>query len=209
MSVSRQRIFEYIRSHRVATASDVARSLATTDANARRHMLILESQGLVQVIGLRPKDGRGRPSKLYSVSERYLGNNFAMVTCVLMNLYLGSSSGKKRDKAIQKLVLNLIKSTDGEKVVAKAKNIKSITQRLSQIISILNSMNYQARWEAHVDAPHIIFGHCPYAAILHNHPEFCEVDKLLLEMMSDLRIDQREKLAIDSRGVKYCLFAVI
>jgi len=70
-------------------------------------------------------------------------------------------------------------------------------------------MNYQARWEAHVDAPHIIFGHCPYAAILPDHPEFCELDKLLLEMLSDLRIDQREKLANDTRGIKYCLFAVI
>jgi predicted ArsR family transcriptional regulator len=82
----------------------------------------------------------------------------------------------------------------------------SLTHRLYQAIQRLNQMGYQARWEAHSEAPRLLLGHCPYAAILSKHPELCQMDAYLLEELMGVPADQIKKLAQDSRGARYCLF---
>jgi hypothetical protein len=56
-------------------------------------------------------------------------------------------------------------------------------------------MNYQARWEAGAEGPRIIFGLCPYAAIIEKHPELCRMDTALLGKMLGREAEQRLKLA--------------
>jgi predicted ArsR family transcriptional regulator len=69
-------------------------------------------------------------------------------------------------------------------------------------------MRYQARWEAHADAPRLTLGHCPYAAILPEHPELCALDAALLETLLGAPATQVAKLARDGRGGMYCLFVI-
>jgi predicted ArsR family transcriptional regulator len=45
-------------------------------------------------------------------------------------------------------------------------------------------MNYHARWEAGAEGPRILFGHCPYAAIVGKHPELCEMDVSLVSQLT-------------------------
>jgi len=72
----------------------------------------------------------------------------------------------------------------------------------------LNELNYEARWEAHADAPQVVLGHCPYAEIIDAHPELCQMDTFLLEILIGERAEQVEKLALNVRGWPYCLFRV-
>jgi predicted ArsR family transcriptional regulator len=81
-----------------------------------------------------------------------------------------------------------------------------MTQRLAKAVLRLNELGYQARWEAHSEAPHVILGHCPYALILPEHPELCQMDAHLLESLLGQPARQTKKLAVDSNGKHYCQF---
>jgi predicted ArsR family transcriptional regulator len=81
-----------------------------------------------------------------------------------------------------------------------------IVKRLNLTVERLNQMNYHARWEAGPQGPRLIFGHCPYAAILEKHPELCRMDAALLgELMGD---DAVQLFRIGKDGSSTCVFAL-
>jgi len=84
-----------------------------------------------------------------------------------------------------------------------------LTQALYQSVQQLNEMHYQARWEARAEAPRVILGHCPYASVLTEHPEICQLDASLLEEMLGQPVEQAARLAKDGRGMTYCAFRII
>ncbi len=63
-------------------------------------------------------------------------------------------------------------------------------------------MNYQARWEARSSGPRIVFAHCPYAMILPEHPELCQMDASLLESVLEVSVVQAARLAPSRQGGK-------
>jgi predicted ArsR family transcriptional regulator len=64
-------------------------------------------------------------------------------------------------------------------------------------------MNYHARWEAGQQGPRILFGHCPYAAIIEKHPELCQMDAALLK---ELFGDDMEQIAKIENFQGMCIF---
>ena len=70
-----------------------------------------------------------------------------------------------------------------QRIGGEGKTSINPTRRLYTAIQNLNKMNYFAHWEARHEGPRIIFSHCPYAAILPEHPELCQLDEFLLEIM--------------------------
>jgi len=68
-----------------------------------------------------------------------------------------------------------------------------IARRLNLIVEKLNQMNYHARWEAGADGPRIIFGHCPYAAIVGKHPELCDMDVSLVSQLASRPVLKEER----------------
>jgi predicted ArsR family transcriptional regulator len=81
-----------------------------------------------------------------------------------------------------------------------------VMKRLVRTVGRLNELHYQARWEASVAGPRLILGHCPYAAIVANHPELCRMDGFLLEMRLGSSVDQIAKLQLSDKGLPFCAF---
>jgi predicted ArsR family transcriptional regulator len=81
-----------------------------------------------------------------------------------------------------------------------------IAKRLNSSIEKLNKMNYHARWEAGPQGPRLIFGHCPYAALVGKHPELCQMDEALLEQFMGDSVAQMFK--IGKEGSSLCVFAL-
>jgi len=77
---------------------------------------------------------------------------------------------------------------------------------LNLTVEKLNQMNHHARWEAGSDGPRIIFGHCPYAAIIEKHPELCMMDEALLKEWMGQPTAQAAKAGKD--GSSICVFAI-
>jgi predicted ArsR family transcriptional regulator len=200
VKTSRERLFEYIRSHGVVTVADLSQALRMTSANARHHLAILEQQGLVEVIGTRASANRGRPSLIFKVSARTQGNNLDRLVGVLLTDSLTSLPPVEQTAALRRLAHKLLGSG--------LKTGGNLTQRLVQAVPRLNDMQYQARWEARAESPRLILGYCPYAPILSEHPELCHLDAYLLEDLLRFPVRQTAKLARDQRGLSYCAFVI-
>ena len=219
VKTSRQRLLEYIQTHRQVTVAELSRVLRMSRANARHHLAILEQQGLVRVAGERPAEtGRGRPALLYGLAESVQAHSLGELSGVLLELLEAEVAVELRPALYQKVACAL-KSTglavsgDGGRVSSQSSGGQfprpvSLTQRLAASVQNLNQLNYQARWEAHAQGPRLILGHCPYAAILKRHPEMCQIDRHLLEELSGAPVEQTERLAKDERGAPFCRFVL-
>src|SRR5512142_1093706 len=156
---SRQRILALIGRRGSASSSQIGRSLNMSPAAVRHHLGILRRDGRIAYERAEPKRGRGRPEKLYRLSDRLLGENLAALTDALLSAWLADLPASKRTAALQAL---------GESLAEQAGSLEpgvGATRRLVQLAEKLNGLNYQAHWEAGALGPRILLGHCPYAAV--------------------------------------------
>jgi len=79
-----------------------------------------------------------------------------------------------------------------------------LPRRLTSLVEKLNALNYQAGWEAAGAGPRVLFAHCPYAAIIADHPELCQMDTLVLEEFIGEGFTQLAKLGVE--GSRACVF---
>jgi predicted ArsR family transcriptional regulator len=204
MKTSRQRLLEYILAHYPVTAADLSQALQMTEANARHHLSILQERGLVQPAGFRSPPGKGRPSQLYRPSEGRLGHNLDQLAAAMLALLKSRSTSTELEAALSDLAGQIA----GPGMPAQQPRRESLTQRLYQAVHRLNELHYQARWEAWRGAPRLILGHCPYAAIIQQHPELCRLDAYLLGGLAGAQVEQTAKLAPDMQGALHCIFRI-
>lgn len=204
MKTSRQRVLEYIHTHYPVTAANLSQALKMTEANARHHLAILEERGLVQPAGQRPPQGKGRPAQLFMPSEHTLGNNLDQLAAALLEMLKRQDDPAALDAALRGLAARIAQASPAP----PAHSGESLTRRLYRAVQRLNELHYQARWEAWRGAPRLILGHCPYAAIIHQHPELCRMDTYLLQELAGARAEQTSKLTPDSKGALHCTFFI-
>jgi predicted ArsR family transcriptional regulator len=163
-----------------------------TPANARHHLGILAADGRVEIISER-QGGRGRPEKVYRLAGTLAGENLS----VLADAVLTEAGGKFEMEAV------------GQRIAGEsADSSQPLMRRLATTIDRLNTMHYQARWEAGPEGPRIILGRCPYAAIIHAHPELCKMDLSLLSELLGGRLKQTAKLESGAGDLPFCTFTL-
>lgn len=201
MKTSRQRVLEYVQAHYPVTAADLSQALHMTEANARHHLAILQARGLLRSAGQRAASVKGRPARLYLPSEQILGHNLDQLAAALLELLGSRLSSTELDALLHDLA--------GQMVPAHPASHESLTQRLYHAVQQLNQLHYQARWEAWRGAPRVILDHCPYAAIIGQHPELCRLDIRLLENLAGAPVEQTSKLSPDTQGALHCTFRIL
>jgi predicted ArsR family transcriptional regulator len=198
MQHTRQQILDFLKHNRIATAIEMSQALLVTSANVRHHLKLLETAGFVEVVGQRPGRGRGRPMKLYSLTEQALQQNLDGLSSALLQTVL-SDTQNPNDK-LDQIAFNLV----GDFEVAN-----HIHTRLHQAIDHLRQLQYQAAWEASPTGPRLILRNCPYAVILDEHPELCRMDEALLSRLLDQPVQQTAKLERQPDGVPHCAFITL
>lgn len=210
MKTVRERILEYIRSHRAVTVAELSLAFQMTTANARHHLSTLLDQGLLQVVADRPASGKGRPARIFAISEQTLGDNFDLLAGILLDQFAKQTEPDQFENLLKELAGQLerrmVAAKKGTGVLVKTG--ESLTRRLGRTTEILNQQHYQARWEARPDAPRLVLGHCPFSAILQEHPELCKLDAYLIEHLAATPVEQTAKLARDPAGLRFCMFRV-
>ena len=206
----RERILDYIRSHRAVTVAELSQAFQMTPANARHHLATLLEQGLLQVVADRPASGKGRPAHIFAISEQSLGDNFDLLAGVLLDLLTRQTDPRQVENVLNELAVQLANrmAASGKEVGTTARVSENLTRRLYRTTEILNQQHYQARWEARPEAPRLVLGHCPFSAILKDHPELCKLDALMVEHFTGTSVEQIAKLAKDSAGLRFCLFRI-
>ena len=159
----------------------------------RHHLSILISDGRVTASGgAVPTHRRGRPQKLFRLSDKMLGGNLAALTdSLLMN---------RPDLRVLALRLQERMGSFDEKL--------SATRRLEKLVEKLNEAHYDAHWEAGAEGPRILFGHCPYAEVIDTHPELCGMDGYLLGGILNAEVEQTAKLDRKTGRPDRCVFAL-
>jgi DeoR family transcriptional regulator, suf operon transcriptional repressor len=199
MLTARHKVLAYLNKTRTASAREISRALKMSAANVRHHLRVLVSDGRLEVASVRGREGRGRPEKVYSLPRAALGDNLA----VLADALLGEAGSKPELSADQSSRMEtLAERLEGKTNMAS----QPLARRLNLTIEKLKQMNYHARWEAGSAGPRIIFGHCPYAAIIEKHPELCQMDKALIHEMMGQSASQIFKIGKDGSSV--CVFVV-
>ena len=198
MQTTRQRIIDHLSSKRLASAAELGGALRVTPADVRHHLGILLAEGIVQESSQRRGGGRGRPTKLYTLSGLAQRHNLNGLSSALMDEFISPLAAEPRQAALQSVARQLSGTSQPQP--------GHLTRRLYACAQRLNELGYQARWEAHAAGPHIVFEHCPYAPILAEHPELCQLDAHLLAALLDAPVIQTARLSPDQRGGRHCTF---
>jgi predicted ArsR family transcriptional regulator len=188
MTTARQKVLAYLMKTRTTSAREIARALKMSAPTVRHHLRVLVSDGRLEMTSVRGREGRGRPEKVYSIPRAALGDNLS----VLSEALLTEAGSSVRVEALAKRLV-------GESSIKS----QPIAKRLNLLVEKINQMNYHARWEAGPQGPRILFGHCPYAAIIAKHPELCQMDAALLK---ELFGDDMEQIAKIENFQGMCIF---
>jgi len=190
---TRQKILDYLKRNRTVSSREIARALRMTPANARHHLGILAADGRVEAISKRQRD-RGRPEKVYRLAGTLVGDNLSVLVEALL---IEASEGGKREAVGRRIA--------GECLTAG----QPLMRRLTSTIERLNTMHYQARWEAGAEGPRVILGHCPYFAVVGPHPKLCKLDASLLAELIGGDVEQMAKLEVGAGDKPFCAFVLI
>ena len=191
MTTARQKVLTYFNKTHTACAREISRALKMSAATVRHHLRVLVADGRLEMASVRRLDRRGRPEKLYSLPHAALGDNLSALSDALLT---ETGSGTRMEALAKRLA--------GESDSAS----QPIAKRLNLTVEKLNQMNYHARWEAGSEGPRIIFGHCPYAAIIEKHPELCKMDEAMLKEWMGQSGIQISKIGKDGSSV--CVFVM-
>ncbi|MEK6222014.1 MAG: ArsR family transcriptional regulator [Chloroflexota bacterium] len=198
MQITRQKIIDYLASNHQVSAVELSQLLGQTPANIRHHLNILVIENKIEFVGETSGSGRGRPTKHYMRTPQAQPHGLDTLLSSLLWEIQNSRTEKQRQNNLKKL---------GERLAAIEIKLPSpITTRLSALIQRLNDLLYQAHWEAHADGPQVILGQCPYAEVIDQHPELCQMDKYLLEASLNTPMVQTEKFSRNPNGPPHCVF---
>lgn len=197
MKPTRQRLLDILNNKPDCTAAELSRALQLTQADVRHHLSNMVAEGLVVATGHQRGGRRGRPARQFSIAAATHRDKFDLISSALLAASLHNLSPSGERAYFQRVAAHLA----GENIPSGA-----LAQRLVGTVEKLNELGYQARWEAHADSPHLILEHCPYAPLLSQHPELCQLDASLLEILLREPIIQIESLTQEDDG--YCIFLV-
>jgi predicted ArsR family transcriptional regulator len=195
MTTARQKILTYLDKSHTASTREISRSLKMSAATVRHHLRVLVSDGRLERISVRGREGRGRPEKVYSLPSAALGNNLSALSDALLT---EAGSGVLMETLAGHLAQRLV----GESDIAS----QPLAKRLNLTVEKLNEMNYHAHWEAGHSGPRLIFSHCPYAAIIEQHPELCRMDEAMLSQWMGQPATQVFKAG--KEGSSICVFVM-
>lgn len=197
MKSTRQRLLKMLENRPGTTAGELSRALQVTQAGIRHHLSNMLAEGLIVSTGQQHSGRRGRPARQFSLAADAFIDNFDLLCSALLNTSLKNLSPSEQSAYLELVASHL---------VAGFTINGPLSQRLVRTVNQLNALGYQPRWEAHVDAPRIIFERCPFAALRPQHPELCQLDTSLLGIMTGESITQVKSSAHLADG--YCLFLV-
>jgi predicted ArsR family transcriptional regulator len=193
MQATRQRILDYLEARGTATTRQTSQAFGMTAQNVRRHLQILEGRGLVAALPALPAEGRGRPEARYALAAQSQDSNLAGLASALLD--------GLPDSELQRA---------GKQLAGNASASRGqVTQRLVAASRRLAELGYKPRWEARPNRPEVVFGRCPYAAIIAEHPELCKMDAVILQDMLGAEVEQISKLQPGPQGTPQCVFQVL
>lgn len=201
--LTRQRIIDFLYKHTSSSAEEISNALYMTKENIQYHLKRLGSDGLIEIDTTIRKRGeliRGRPTIYYQLAARvYPSDVLHLADCLLQQFLFQKSSANNQQLIMHELAQLMFIPVESS----------SLSQTLQQAIKKLNDHHYQASWEAHLSGPRIYFRNCPYAALLGDHPELCDMDRFILETLIRKSSRQIARMEFGHIYSSSCVFELV
>lgn len=194
---TRQRILDLLSNQDQISAAEISRAISVTQADVRYHLSRMVEEGLILTAKLKHTGHRGRPARRYTLVSKLRQDNFELFTRALLISARNNTSVEESNKLLQDIAIQ---------IAGEVEPGGPLGTRLVQAVDQLNLHNYQARWEAHANAPRVIFDRCPFASLRPEFPELCQLDAELLSNLLNEPVTQINSNAHLSDG--YCLFNI-
>lgn len=196
----REKILEHLRLNRTASVAALAFALDVTKADIRYHLKPLLGEGLVEIEdreSTQSNKARGRPKASFRLTSSARANNLQALASALLHEFYSAQSvdPEERSSRLARLLFSL-PADEGDTLI----------QRLTRLVDQLRESHYEPRWEAHSAGPRILFENCPYAAILAEFPQLCEMDRQYISQFSGLRTELLQTLNTSKRKPPACVF---
>lgn len=174
---TRDLIIQYL-SLKDSCCDELSDELHLTKPDIQYHLRELLSKGIIKENGTTGENGtRGRPKKYYCINK----TTHESLSPDLHKLLLLSidRQGHANCDLIDAAILTIFgKPTESADYINK----------IRQLIDLLNSHRYQARWEIHREGIVISCRSCPYWAFNAETQFFCNMDKTLLINFTGLQV---------------------
>ncbi|WP_047095601.1 helix-turn-helix transcriptional regulator [Chryseobacterium lactis] len=166
------RILMFLKMRGEATSLLISEELSITKEGARKHLLNLAQEGLIQPTV--KSEGVGRPSTYYTLTEKGLAqfpDTHAEITVQLLK----SVKNLLGENALDLLISDREKNTHDryEKALAKTKNLE---QRLEVLVVARSKEGYMAEWKKEGKDYFLIENHCPICAAATECQGFCRAE---------------------------------
>jgi predicted ArsR family transcriptional regulator len=204
MPFTNERFFTSTRGHIITllrraghTVDELARALQLTDNAVRSHLATLERDGLVRQSGAR--HGSGKPAYVYeltSEADQLFPKPYAQVLLQLLDVLSERGTAQEREELLR---------TVGQRFATQWRQPGgTVEMRLERAVEVLNQLGGLAELERS-DGSAAIHGYsCPFAAVVSNHPEVCQLAETLLTELVGVTVQQR----CDRHGSPHCSFVV-
>jgi predicted ArsR family transcriptional regulator len=196
---TRDRVLDYLQEHRTTTIPNLSKLWGLTRADIRHHINNLIKEGLVDKVShVKPdQTKRGRPEYEYHLSSQSGDDNYHNLCATLLKMIL-------RDCPVENQ--GNVMTAVAQEIAGNPVNTPSFTHAMNSTVAWLNERGYHSRWEAAAGGPRLMFLHCPYALLLPEHPELCQLDILVLERLLSIRIQQTARMDFRSNLARACIF---
>lgn len=180
------------------TVDELAQALQLTDNAIRSHLVTLERDGLIRQNGERRRGGK--PAALYTLTPQatqLFPHSYDFLLSSLLDVLAENMTDQQREA--------LLRTVGRRLAVQWPVAGGDMQRRLAQAIEALNHLGGLAELEEGVDGATIQGYSCPFAAVVSNHPEICQLAETFLTELVGAPVQQK----CDTIGSPRCSFVVL
>ncbi len=193
---TRTRLLERVVALGGATVAKLSQDLDISDATVRRHLDRLEAEGMLRVEALRR--GPGRPSYLYRATDAGV-RAVRDQTPVLVERLLSEMA---RLHVEQAALSNALADQVAEAHRAEVPD-GSLEQRVSAVVDALRPEGILDHWQRSENELKLVNNACPYLGAATTNSCVCDADRLAIEKLLGVEVEQTLRLAEGDDGCVY------
>ncbi len=179
MQDTRQQILEILRRQGEVTVQELSQALDLTSVTVRHHLEILRSEGYITEPEVRRSNRPGRPRYVYrltSTAADLFPNNYSGLASALLSALDSQMTQEEYEKFLQETAQCLAPELD--------EIPESPEARMDYAVDYLNRQGYVARWERDENGEFLLHvSSCPYHYVSQSHPQTCQIDRHLLQIL--------------------------
>ncbi|MCC6237346.1 MAG: ArsR family transcriptional regulator [Dehalococcoidia bacterium] len=206
---TREEVIRLLHEHGPASVAALAERVGVSEGAIRRHMDIMQAEGLVE--SRLERQGRGRPGLVYSLSvageERTAAANYARLLerlyPALESLPMAEVSGASGDALVQRLFEAVAKGVASE--YSAHVTASDLPARVGQVAEALSGEGILTQVVDEGDVYRLLNVGCPYRSTAAENHACCEADRRTIELLLEVPVTQTARAV---EGASMCEYVV-